>query len=185
MNVDVSRLFQQLDERIQVGLVLTGDQLNLAGTQVEAVEGEVTVVGQIRHTGRAGILAFEGQITGTVVVPCSRCLTPVSLPLETTICVYCSTDALTENWSERQGYEDIVPEYPLVSHQLDIVTVARDALILAVPMQVHCQADCLGSCPICGQNLNESCCDCSSLVDQDARTSSPFDVLSQLFKPEV
>ncbi len=31
---------------------------------------------------------------------------------------------------------------------------ARDALALALPTQIVCSADCLGLCPVCGENLN-------------------------------
>ena len=33
---------------------------------------------------------------------------------------------------------------------------ARDALSLAVPDQIACKPDCLGLCPICGEDLNDA-----------------------------
>ena len=32
----------------------------------------------------------------------------------------------------------------------------RDALALALPTQIVCREDCLGLCPVCGENLNEA-----------------------------
>jgi uncharacterized protein len=39
---------------------------------------------------------------------------------------------------------------------LDLAAWARDALVLAVPAQIVCREDCLGLCPVCGENLNEA-----------------------------
>ena len=38
--------------------------------------------------------------------------------------------------------------------ELDVAAWARDALALALPTQIVCSADCLGLCPVCGENLN-------------------------------
>ena len=38
---------------------------------------------------------------------------------------------------------------------VDLRAWARDALALALPVQIVCSEDCLGLCAVCGQNLNE------------------------------
>ena len=38
---------------------------------------------------------------------------------------------------------------------LDLAAWARDALALAMPVQLTCRPDCAGLCPECGANLNE------------------------------
>jgi uncharacterized protein len=48
-------------------------------------------------------------------------------------------------------------ESPYVSgEELDLHAWARDALVLALPVQIVCREDCLGLCPVCGENLNEA-----------------------------
>ena len=37
---------------------------------------------------------------------------------------------------------------------LDLHAWARDALALALPVQLVCRADCAGLCPVCGADLN-------------------------------
>jgi uncharacterized protein len=40
--------------------------------------------------------------------------------------------------------------------ELDLRAWAHDALALAFPAQIVCRDDCLGLCPVCGENLNEA-----------------------------
>ena len=42
----------------------------------------------------------------------------------------------------------------LEGDELDVAAWARDALALALPTQIVCPRDCLGLCPVCGENLN-------------------------------
>lgn len=91
---------------------------------------------------------------------CSRCLTPIELPLELHIEEEYQTtvDVLTGAASPR-------PEDPSVflvdeHHVLDLTEAVRQYRVLAVPMQPLCQPGCAGLCPVCGQNLNESTCAC-------------------------
>ncbi len=44
----------------------------------------------------------------------------------------------------------------LEEEQLDLRAWARDALALALPTQIVCREDCLGLCPVCGENLNQA-----------------------------
>jgi DUF177 domain-containing protein len=91
---------------------------------------------------------------------CSRCLTPIELPLELHIEEEYQTtvDVLTGAASPR-------PEDPSVflideHHVLDLTEAVRQYRVLASPMQPLCRPDCAGLCPVCGQNLNESTCAC-------------------------
>ena len=47
-------------------------------------------------------------------------------------------------------------------HDLDLTEVARQAIILSLPMNGVCKDGCAGLCPICGQNLNEGKCECAT-----------------------
>ncbi len=44
--------------------------------------------------------------------------------------------------------------------QVDLQKPLVDQLISQLPPKKLCQSDCKGLCQICGQNLNESICDC-------------------------
>jgi uncharacterized protein len=44
--------------------------------------------------------------------------------------------------------------------EVDLTEVARDAVLLELPLAPLCRDDCAGLCPTCGVDLNESGCDC-------------------------
>lgn len=43
---------------------------------------------------------------------------------------------------------------------LDLSELAISDLLLSLPTKILCKEDCMGVCPICGQNLNVVECDC-------------------------
>ena len=45
---------------------------------------------------------------------------------------------------------------------LDVTELARQQLIVNIPMASVCRPDCRGMCPQCGQNLNDAPCGCPS-----------------------
>ncbi|MDP9072105.1 MAG: DUF177 domain-containing protein [Actinomycetota bacterium] len=66
--------------------------------------------------------------------------------------------------------EDHDPEhtYPLWGDQLDLEPMARDAVLLELPLAPLCREECRGLCPSCGANLNEGGCSCQR-VPEDPR----------------
>ncbi|MEZ5357640.1 MAG: DUF177 domain-containing protein [Candidatus Zixiibacteriota bacterium] len=67
---------------------------------------------------------------------------------------------------------DEVPENELLvapgTQEIEISQPIREALLLEVPLKPLCSEDCLGVCPICGGNKNETPCDCK-VVTEDSR----------------
>ena len=47
---------------------------------------------------------------------------------------------------------------------INLATIVREQVLLALPMSVVCKEDCRGLCPICGQDQNQSACDCERHV---------------------
>lgn len=55
--------------------------------------------------------------------------------------------------------------YPLADEELDLEPLARDAVLLELPLAPLCAPDCLGLCPQCGINRNEESCTCEQPLD--------------------
>jgi DUF177 domain-containing protein len=53
------------------------------------------------------------------------------------------------------GGEELSSPY-VDGDDLDLKAWARDALALALPVQIVCSEDCLGLCAVCGENLNRA-----------------------------
>jgi len=90
--------------------------------------------------GYALRLRYDVRLEG----PCMRCLEEASHEL--------SIDA--REVDQPGGGEDLRSPY-LDGDELDLRSWARDALVLALPTQIRCSAECRGLCGVCGANLNE------------------------------
>lgn len=110
-----------------------------------------------------GILV-EGQLTGSVVVPCSRCLDDVNAPVTVEVedIFQPTVDVVRGTFIEVEEEDTalLIDEH----HILDLNEVLRQNLLLAVPMQPLCRPDCAGLCPTCGENLNQGPCQCESVA---------------------
>ena len=119
---------------------------------------------RLRRTNQ-GILV-DGPIEASVALDCVRCLEPFTLPLAFTLeeQFYPTIDVTTGIPLPETENELIFPIDQ--NHQLDLREAIRQNLLLALPMQPLCKADCAGLCPHCGKNLNEGPCDCQPSVDE-------------------
>jgi uncharacterized protein len=85
------------------------------------------------------VVLFEGHLTGEIEQICGRCLQAVRGPV----------DQPFELCYEIKGCEEI-----------DTLDDLREVLIINHPMTFLCKKDCLGICPQCGVNRNETRCQC-------------------------
>ncbi len=97
------------------------------------------------------------EAVGTVDAPwqgrCRRCLAPVGGELRAEV---------------REIFEDEPVDgetYPLRHETVDLGLLAREAIVLELPVAPLCNEDCLGLCPGCGADLNEAACSCAPSTD--------------------
>jgi uncharacterized protein len=140
---DIGRLGLSSGEGRRLDLDVTVDEFDFGGQRYSVPGGAVSVTLDVSHTttGYALRLRFETALKG----PCMRCLEEAGHALE--------IDA--REIDQPGGGEELESPY-LDEEQLDLRAWARDALALALPAQIVCREDCLGLCPVCGENLNEA-----------------------------
>ncbi len=109
---------------------------------LESVHGGILVTGEVDAD-------WSGQ--------CRRCLEPVSGELAVEV---------RELFEEGGDYER---SYPLRGDQLDLEPMARDAIVLELPLAPLCQEGCKGLCPTCGVNRNRERCECGDTAPRDPR----------------
>jgi len=98
-------------------------------------------VSRTNHQGWALRLRFEAAREG----PCMSCIEPAAPRF--------AIDA--REFDQPGGGEEL--ESPYVTEQeVDLAAWTRDALALALPSQLLCREDCLGLCPVCGENLTDA-----------------------------
>jgi len=90
-----------------------------------------------------GILA-TGEVCGTGIAECSRCLDEIKLAIEV-------------DFQELFAYSSSSDDELVVDGEhIDLEQVVIDSVVLSLPFQPVCSQDCLGLCAECGSKLNEN-----------------------------
>jgi uncharacterized protein len=96
-----------------------------------------------------GVLV-SGTVSGAVVGECGRCLRPIDDSVTVTIQ---ELYAYEHSTTDETAGEDEVGR--LQGDLIDLEPVLRDAVVLALPTNPLCRADCPGLCPECGAPWDE------------------------------
>ncbi len=120
---------------LRVGTTAVGDHSKVSADLVlESVHGGILATGEVRT-------CWVGE--------CRRCLARASGEVR----------AFVRELFEPQPATDSV--YPLTGEDLDVEPLARDAILLDLPLAPLCRQDCRGLCAACGSDLNEEACSCA------------------------
>jgi uncharacterized protein len=140
--IDLARLGLTSGEGAARHATVALEPVDLGGQRYGAAGALADVRVDVSHTtsGYALRLRYEVTLEG----PCMRCLEHAGHRLE--------IDA--REVDQPGGGEDLRSPY-LDRDELDLKSWARDALVLALPTQIRCTADCRGLCAACGANLNQ------------------------------
>jgi uncharacterized protein len=126
------------------------DDLFVSGSEVPAgslIEVDVELVPLGKTIEAIGTVKAPWQ------GPCARCLQMAYGTLEGAV---------------REVFEDPHEEgetYPLQHDEIDLEPLARETVVLELPQAPLCREDCLGLCPDCGVDRNESPCSCEAPLD--------------------
>jgi uncharacterized protein len=140
---DIGQLTLSSGEGRRLELEVPVEGFDFGGQRYAVPGGHVDALLDVSHTttGYSLRLRFATALEG----PCMRCLEGAGHEVE--------VDA--REVDQPGGGEELTSPY-LEKDDLDVKSWARDALALALPTQIVCRPDCLGLCPICGENLNEA-----------------------------
>ncbi len=136
-----------------------------------ATEG-LRQAGSLKVRGTASLLDkdihLRGHLGTEMEALCARCLEPVHEVVERDFDLFYHPLADCP-----RGEELVVPkgQEELGFYQgpgLLLEEVAKEQVLLALPMRSICRKDCRGLCPHCGRNLIRESCDCESRT-ADAR----------------
>jgi uncharacterized protein len=139
----LERLKLRSGEGRRVELHVPPAELSYGGSAYAVTPDPLPVVldvSRTTHNGFALRLRFSAQLHG----PCMRCLGPADPELAVDV----------REVSIPGDAEELQSPYVDAAADLDLTAWANDALVLAVPEQILCKPDCLGLCPICGEDLN-------------------------------
>ncbi|HEV2058089.1 MAG TPA: DUF177 domain-containing protein [Solirubrobacteraceae bacterium] len=139
---DLGRLRLSSGEGRRLVLEVGLDPLQFGGETYAIIPEAVAAtldISRTTHNGFALRLRFDASLRG----PCMRCLEPA----RPAVCVD------SREVDQPGDVEELRSPY-VEDEVLDVRGWARDALALALPVQLLCRTDCAGLCPICGVDLN-------------------------------
>ncbi|HWH71905.1 MAG TPA: DUF177 domain-containing protein [Candidatus Sulfotelmatobacter sp.] len=153
---------------------------------VEAVEmAGQDVVFDRPFTGEAVIwnagdrLLVQASVAGEATIQCSRCLAPVTLPLEVSFEEEFieGTPGEQEDELDSEAEDERNVTY-FSGDEIDLSEPLRENILLELPMKPLCSDDCAGLCQTCGTNLNEGPCQCGEQTHAvDPRLAALKDLL--------
>lgn len=119
------------------------------------------LVGNVHVTRTPQGLLFQVKMQASAAMECARCLTNFD-------------HALSVDFSELYAFNQrsvtdsnlILPE----DGKVDLEPLLREYMLLEIPINPLCKADCKGLCPICGENLNLKTCN-HEVLDGDESLS--------------
>jgi DUF177 domain-containing protein len=108
-----------------------------------------------------GEVRVQGRVQANLETECDRCLGRASFPIDAPFDLFYRPVTETAEDGEEEAIDEGEAEmgfYQLPG--LELEDIIREQLLLQLPMQRVCSAECKGICPICGANRNEGACKC-------------------------
>jgi uncharacterized protein len=133
----------------------------------EPVEGTLTLV------NRGPTLHVEGRLHTRVELVCDRCTSRFPYRLEADVSEEFHWDPAD---SPDEGGTAETGEFLIRAGEsvfLDVEGLAREALVLALPMVARCSEECQGLCPRCGADLRSGPCGCIAEEEADVAVADP------------
>jgi uncharacterized protein len=131
------------------------------GAVAVAVPAGSPVVADLTLSSYPGGVMAVGVVSAPWIGECRRCGGPV----EGTVAA-----RVREHYAPTEAAGDDEDAYPLDGDELDLEPLARDAVLLDLPLAPLCSEGCLGLCPQCGANRNLA--DCACVTPGDPRWSA-------------
>lgn len=124
-------------------------------------EGINSVTGEIILTRTNRSILAAGTMTAKITGICSRCLNQASCTFNFNVEEEFFPRADMAGDSVICGESDDSNTIDN-NNMLDLTEIIRQYTMLSMPTKLLCRHECAGLCPICGRDLNQGLCQCSS-----------------------
>jgi len=101
-----------------------------------------------------------GRTQTTLALPCSRCLEPMTAPVDASFDLRYQPHSANTGEGEQEIEEDDLTTAFYEHDEIDLEQLMREQCLLALPMKPLCSQACHGLCALCGTNLNRGTCNC-------------------------
>ena len=123
---------------------------NRTGLDLIALEKGADLHLELRLESVVEGVLVSGEVSGTAVGECSRCLDPLSAEVTVDVTeLFAYPDSATDESTDDDELHRVVDDL------VDLEPVITDAVGLGLPLQPVCREDCPGLCAVCGERLAE------------------------------
>lgn len=140
-------------------------ELDFSDDRVRLVEPP-EISGQVTPKGKQFVV--EGRLTALTEVDCDRCLSAVRVPVLTEFSLQYVSAVDYEILQAAELEEADLALAVFDGEAIDIDEIAREQILLAVPVRSLCDDECKGFCAVCGADRNLKDCGCPT-ADSDPR----------------
>jgi uncharacterized protein len=111
---------------------------------------------------------LRGRLEAKVSMPCSRCIEPFVVEIDTDVCLTLVPEAVEFAHGEARVEGEDARLFYASEGKADLSIIAVEQIYLNLPQKPICSQECKGLCPECGSNRNADRCDCR-IEDVDPR----------------
>jgi DUF177 domain-containing protein len=135
------------------------DELTFPEQDLRLVQ-PVRVAGRIRRKNEE--VEVRGKLATRVAFPCGRCLKAVEFPVEVQFNERFTPAVAWKNEEQHELEPEDLNLAVFDGQGVELDDLVKEEIVLAIPAQTLCEESCKGLCPECGNDLNESSCDCAA-----------------------
>jgi len=146
----------------EIDFVDDGDRLHQASALQANGSAEL-----LPHT--LGEIRVRGHLAVTMRCDCNRCLEPAEFPMDSSFDLFYRPAEVAADIEDEEVEID-EGEAEIAFYEgggVELKDVLREHVLLSMPMQRVCRAECQGICPSCGQNRNLINCGCEDKFVDD------------------
>jgi uncharacterized protein len=109
------------------------------------------------------LVEVDGRLAFDIKEVCGRCLTPFETRIESSFEVTFTprkTGSAEQELEEVELDDEELGLIPYAGEEIDLREPLQEQVVISLPISPLCKEECLGLCPECGTNLNETDCTC-------------------------
>ena len=129
--------------------------------ELEKLQPFMSFAKAVKISGRAknhvGMVTLDFTVDAVLELECDRCLTAFERGYSFDFHHVLTRELANESDEDSDEFDEYVV---CPDNTLDLSELALVDLRLSLPTKILCKEDCLGLCPKCGANLNETSCGC-------------------------
>jgi len=161
VRINISNLDRDVGDSVEFALKENFPPLDFMGEEIVFPE-PLHIDGIIMYTN-IGYLV-KGRVTGSIRRLCGRCSELYEENFDSEFdAIFRRADENPQELGHEEGeIEEGMEFFTFTDAWIDLSDIVQECIITEIPMKALCREDCLGLCPVCGQNRNIEACTCEN-----------------------